>query len=224
MAIFTKTRADSEVREDLVAELEWDPQITSEDIGVAVKEGVVALSGFVNSYQEKDAAESAAKRVRGVRGIANELEVRLGDVYTDADIARDAVEDLKRHVFIPSDRIKVTVRNGWVTLEGIVSWRHQRNVAENSMKTLKGVVGITNNILLKPEVSATDVKKKIEQALERNAQVDAEGITVEADGNTVTLSGTVRSWVERDEADQAAWSAPGVDKVNNRLQIVARPE
>lgn len=223
MAIFTKTRDDKEVREDLVAELDWDPQITSEDIGVAVKDGVVALSGFVKSYQEKGAAESAAKRVRGVRGVANELEVKLGDVYTDADIARDAVEALKRHVFIPSDRIKVTVRDGWVTLEGIVSWRHQRNVAENSLKTLKGVVGITNNILLKPEVSATDVKKKIEQALERNARVDAEGITVEADGNTVTLSGAVRSWVERDEADQAAWSAPGVDQVNNRLQIVARP-
>jgi len=217
----TATRLDSAVREDLVREFEWDPQITSTDIGVSVKDGVVTLSGFVPSYMEKDAAEGAAKRVRGVRGVANELQVKLSSIRTDAEIARDVVQGLTNHIFLPADKIKVTVRNGWVTLEGTLDWQFQRNLAENSAKKLSGVIGLTNNIVLKPRVSTTDVKAKIEEALRRNAQIDAGHVTVEADGTTVRLSGTVRSWAEREEAEDAAWSAPGVTYVDNLIYIAS---
>jgi osmotically-inducible protein OsmY len=217
--VSTIPKTDASIREDVIYELKYDPKITSPDIAVAVKDGVVTLSGFVNSYWEKDAAEKAAKRVYGVRGVANDLQVKLGITRTDPEIARDAVQELQSHVSIPADQIKVTVSNGWVTLEGTVDWQYKKVLAESAVKRLRGVLGVTNNIEVKPRVTPVDVRSKIEEALKRNAELDARRITVEVDGTTVKLYGSVRSWAERQEAENAACSAPGITKVENHITI-----
>ena len=219
MATTNQPRSDEAIREDVLLELKWDPKIKSTDIGVAVKDGVVTLSGFVSTFWELDAAEKAAKRVYGVRGVANDLEVKLFWQRTDPEIARDAVRALESHVSIPSDQIKVTVKNGKVRLEGTVDWEYQKELAQSAVKKLRGVGGVVNKIQVKPRVSPSDVQEKIEEALRRSAELDARRIRVEVNGTEVILEGTVRSWAEREEAERAAWSAPGTTKVDNHITV-----
>jgi osmotically-inducible protein OsmY len=214
-------KTDIELRNDVLAELRWEPKVNAGDIGVIVKNGVVTLTGNIDSYAEKWAAEKATERVSGVLAIANEIDVRLAGSgeRTDADIAAAAVNALKWTLFVPHDRIKVVVENGWITLDGEVEWQYQKNSAFDAVYGLIGVKGVLNRITIKSRISPEDIKKKIETAFQRNAQLDAQKITVSVNQGKVTLLGSVHSWAERDEASTAAWAAPGVSEVVNNVTV-----
>ena len=213
-------KTDSELRRDVERELEWDPSIDARDIAVAVKNGVVTLTGHVPRYSDKWAAERIAKRIAGVTALVNDIEVKLSSDRTDKDIAEDARTALRTDSRLPYDGIKVIVDHGWITLEGTVGAYYLKTAAESDVRYIKGVRGVTNSITVAPRVSPSEVKAKIEEALKRSAELDAMKISVEAVGGKVVLSGTVRSWAEREEAERAAWRAPGVTEVNNKIVVM----
>ena len=212
---------NTELRRRVLEELDWEPSVDASAIGVAAKDGIVTLTGTVASYAQKRNAERAAKRVSGVKAVAEDLAVKLPGVAerSDTDIAQSVLSGLRFNVSIPSERIQVTVEHGWVTLDGEVEWQFQKSTAENAIKYTMGVKGITNRISVKPRISAADVKTKIEGAFARRAQLDANQIKVESIDNKVVLRGNVRSWQAKDQAEQAAWSAPGVSSVENNVVV-----
>jgi osmotically-inducible protein OsmY len=212
---------DSDIQQNVVDELHWEPSLEDDDIAVGVKEGVVTLAGYTKSYLDKWKAERVASRVKGVKAIVNNIEVKLPSASErpDPDIARAAVDALNWNVSVPKDRIKVKVEKGWVTLEGDVDWYYQREAAERAVRYLTGVKGVSNVVTVKARPTPSDVKKKIREALDRGAQFDADRITVEIEGDTVILRGTVRSYAEYRDAERAARNAPGITNVKNRLVV-----
>lgn len=217
----TKTKTDTQIQHDVLAELAWEPAVAAGSIGVEVADGIVTLAGHVGSFHEKWEAEHAAQRVGGVRAIAVEIDVRLPGVSsrTDADIARSARNVIEWMTYLPENAVQVRVEHGWITLTGRVDWAFQREGAASSVRALMGVTGVSDQIVLKDQVSTTVVKADIEKALQRRARSHAQDIGVSVDGDEVTLSGAVQSWSERSLARQAVWSTPGVHRVVDHMTV-----
>lgn len=216
-------KTNTQLQRDVMDELEFEPSVNASNIGVIAKDGIVTLTGKVSNYAEKYAASEAAARVAGVKAVTDETTVDLPVAHQrdDRDIAQAALSALKWHVWVPKDAIKVKVEQGWLTLEGKVDYKFQQMAAEDAVQNLTGVIGVSNAITIKSMVAPSDLKVRIENALKRAAELDGERITVEVDGNKVVLRGKVSSWAERDEADRAAWSAPGVWDVDDKIEIAA---
>ena len=215
-------KTDAELKKDVVDELAWDPAVNASAVGVAVRDGVVTLTGHLDTYAEKAAVERVLKRVGGVKAIALELDVRLapGHVRSDTDIARAAEQALGWNSLVPATKVRVIVDKGWVTLQGQLEWDYQRQSAEKAVRALVGVVGLSNEIAITPRAAPADVTRRIREALTRQAQREVKHLDVQVNGATVTLQGQVHSWHERNAAQGAAWSAPGVVQVINELSIV----
>lgn len=216
-------KTDSEIQKDVMEELKWEPFLNATEIGVAVKNGVVTLSGLVENYAKKIAAEKAAKRVQGVKAVAEEIEVKLSGSgwRSDSEIAEAILNTLKWHSAVREDMIKIKVENGWVTMEGEVEWEFQKNSAASMIENLIGVRGITNLVKIAPKIETKEIKRKIAAAFHRSATVDASKIEIETIGNKVILKGIVHSLAEKKDAESAAWSAPGVTEVKNELVVEA---
>lgn len=214
-------KTDLQLQKDVMDELQFEPSVDPADIGVAASDGIVALSGQVKSYAEKWSAVRAAERIWGVKAVVDEIKVELPSQYhrTDEDIARAILNVFQWDVVVPEDRIKVHVENGWVILKGTVDYRYQQIAVKNAIRNLAGVMGITNHIKFEPTAVPTEVKTRIESAIRRAAESDAKKIQIEVSDHKVTLSGEVHSWAERREAERAAWSAPGVGEVEDRLVV-----
>ena len=210
---------DQTVKKLVLEELGWEPSIDAAHIGVTARDGIVSLTGHVASYAEKFAAEQAAGRVVGVKEIADELEVRYfdGAMRGDEEIAKQAIQVLVWDILVPKDKVKIKVDKGWVTLSGHLDWNYQKRSAETDVRKLDGVTGLTNMIVLKPDLKPSDVQKKIKDALDRNAQIESDDIVVPTDGGKVTLKGKVHTYFERNLAERTAWSAPGVTAIDDQM-------
>ncbi len=212
---------DSTLRQDIIDELDFEPSIDAADVGVAVEAGVVTLTGHVPTYAQKATVEDVVRHVKGVKGIAEEIEVRPFGTHRTADdeIAKRAVNTINWNTSVPSDSVQVKVQNGWLTLTGKVEWQYQKTAAADAVRGLAGLVSVSNQIEVKPHASAFDVKKRIEDALRRNAEVEAKAIKVNVVDGKVTLDGRVNLWSERSAAERAAWSAPGVSLVVDHITV-----
>lgn len=225
MTTATVTRSDAEIQRDVLDELGWDARVQPNEVGVSVEGGIVTLTGWVDSYAKKWAAERTAHRLRGVRAVANDIEVRLtgSAERTDSDIAVAATRALEWDAFVPVESLDITVSNAWVMLRGEVEWGYQKRAAERALRLLSGVRGVTNLVTVRPQTrpSADQVKRDIRNALVRTIESAADGIVVDVEDGAVMLAGTVRSWLEREEAQRVAWSAPGVSAVEDRITVTA---